>query len=311
MDEINKNNKNIKPTDASASTTGNADGQPDSLNQTPGTEVFQQIEVQAAVEQTTNPPQNSGVEEPLKKPIFPMIDQVPQELGSETSETDTETLESDQLSLCSDRSGATIIGKSMNKMDVGDRGPFIKLKSAEKRRFRKAIADGLTREQALKFAQDPPPRTTKRALSDEKAFPVGKKPKPDTCAAKPKTVNPTYSSVVGTVKLGFVPNDLSLNPLTTEQMALLQEAIIDITNDLGDDVRPEFEGCFPRTGWFMVACSNRKTADFLIRNIQAMKDISKMEFNIVEESMFPRSHFVRGYFPHSLDLPNEGDHEEE
>lgn len=234
-----------------------------------------------------------------------LLSQEEQDPERVTLGTDTGTLDSDQQSNCSDRSGATLIGECLNKLEVRTGQPFVKLTSAEKRRFKRALADGLTREQALEKAKSPPERKepSKRALSDDKPTPSGKRPRAND---NPQTSSkPTYSHVLGTVKLGFVTNDVSINPLNDEQMSKLQEAIIDTTIEHGEGFRPEFEGCFPRTGWLMVACTNRKTADWLKAHANSVKEKSKLDVNIVDEADFPRSHFVRGYFPHSLDLANE------
>jgi len=112
-----------------------------------------------------------------------------------------------------------------------------------------------------------------------------------------------FSEVAKGVKLGLVPNDIINAPLTADQMDSLQEAIIDtVIEYAAEDVKPEFEGCFPRSGWVMTICSNKETAKWLKDHIATITNKCKLSISLVEEDDFPRPHFVRGYFPHSAQL---------
>ena len=112
-----------------------------------------------------------------------------------------------------------------------------------------------------------------------------------------------FSEVAKGVKLGFVPVDIVNAPLTADQMDSLQEAIIDtVIEHAVENIKPEFEGCFPRSGWVMTICSNNETAKWLKDHIADIANKCKLSISLVEEDEFPRPHFVRGYFPHSAQL---------
>lgn len=300
---MNTDKKSIIQTDASASTTENAvvltDGELDDLLTMGPLDSEIKLPIKAAVRQ------GSEEVEKLDEDMLLSSQEPPKCLEHEDGDSELETPESDLRSICSDRSGVTVLGEGLDKMAVRTGLPFVKMTSAEKRRFKRALADGLSRDEALEKAKTPPDarELSKRALSDDAGAPAGKKPKRNEDSAV--SSKPMYSHILGMVKLGFVTDDVSINPLTDEQLVTLQEAIIDTTIDHGDGFQPEFEGCFPRSGWLMVACTNRNTADWLKAHQTSVREKSKLEVNIVEEVEFPRSHFVRGYFPHSLDLPNE------
>ncbi|XP_037944374.1 prolyl 4-hydroxylase subunit alpha-2-like [Teleopsis dalmanni] len=81
--------------------------------------------------------------------------------------------------------------------------------------------------------------------------------------------------------------------LSTEQIMLLQEAIIDVAIEQhNDEIQPEFEGCLPRTGWLLIVCSDAKTAKWVKQFSGHIGAKCGLAINVVEEKDFPRTHIV-------------------
>lgn len=171
---------------------------------------------------------------------------------------------------------------------------FVKLSTAEKRRFKKALSEGRSRQEALEFAKRSMDNksATKRSHAEEGVEPAEKRKRSE-------------SSSVSTINMGLIPLDLFANPFGKSEMDNLQESIIDAAIETSSEIKPEFEGCFPRKGWLMVSCTNRNTADWLINNADVIRNKSHLELTVIEETDFPRSYYVHGTFPDSQGLPNE------
>ncbi|XP_075165250.1 uncharacterized protein LOC142237739 [Haematobia irritans] len=183
-------------------------------------------------------------------------------------------------------------------LTTSQQGPdFVKMKSAEKRRFKKALSQGFSREKALEFAKGKsettsslkrPPTTTKNPFKDtDKRMKFTQTPSDDGC-----------------VNMGLIPLDLFENPFDQTQIDRLQEAIIDAAIETRSEIKPEFEGCLPRKGWLMVTCTNRNTAEWLRSNVHVIKEKSRVQLTVVEETDFPCSYYVQGSFPNSQGLAN-------
>ncbi|XP_073847142.1 uncharacterized protein [Musca autumnalis] len=172
---------------------------------------------------------------------------------------------------------------------------FVKLNTAEKRRFKKALAEGLTRKEALERAKNPTEKRypAKRNLSSSPAS-------PSHVAVKRSRIDESSS-----VNMGLVPLDLFENPFDHHDLDRLQEAIIDAAIETGCEIKPQFEGCHPRRGWLMVSCSNANTAEWLETNVDIIKTKSGLELRIIPESDFPCNYFVHAKFPNSQGLPND------
>ncbi|XP_061392693.1 uncharacterized protein LOC133328154 [Musca vetustissima] len=168
---------------------------------------------------------------------------------------------------------------------------FVKLNTAEKRRFKKALAEGLSRKEALERAKKPEERKypLKRNFTAERYSRESiKKSRLESC----------------TINMGLMPRDLYQNPFTTEDLDRLQEAIIDAAIETGCEIKPQFKGCHPRRGWLMVSCSNANTAEWLQMNVDIIKSKSDLDLQIIEEADFPQTYYVHGTFPNSQGLAN-------
>ncbi|XP_037935015.1 uncharacterized protein LOC119669259 [Teleopsis dalmanni] len=205
----------------------------------------------------------------------------------------------DTGSVVSQKSSLTVVGSKVGNLTL-EFSKFTHFKRSERRRFKAAMSSGHSRAEALKIAMQHPP-ANKRVRSEEQSpglFPA-KKHK----VAHVGLTKPSYSLAVKGVRLGFTSADSAGTSLSTEQITLLQEAIIDVAIEQhNDEIQPEFEGCLPRTGWLLIVCSDTKTAKW-VKQFSGHK--RGLAINAVEEKDFPRTHVVRGYFPQSLTLSNE------
>ncbi|XP_059224821.1 uncharacterized protein LOC131997650 [Stomoxys calcitrans] len=174
---------------------------------------------------------------------------------------------------------------------------FVKMTSAEKRRFKKALSEGLSREQALEIAKSRSESMSslKRPHSIRNPFKTAEK-------KRPRLAESTLRE--SKINMGLVPMDLFEHPLEANEIDRLQEAIIDAAIETGCEIKPEFEGCFPRKGWLMVSCTNRNTAEWLKANVNIIKNKSNLELMVIEETDFPHSYYVQGTFPNSQGLTN-------
>ncbi|XP_005183759.1 uncharacterized protein LOC101899978 [Musca domestica] len=170
---------------------------------------------------------------------------------------------------------------------------FVKLNTAEKRRFKKALSEGLSRKEALERAKKP----------TERRIPLKRNPMPETHSGE--ITKRSRLEQPCSINMGIIPLDLYENPLTTQDLERLQEAIIDATIETGCAVKPQFEGCYPRRGWLMVSCSNSNTAKWLQENVDIIKRKSALDLRIIEELEFPYTYYVHGKFPNSQGLAND------
>ncbi|XP_037959113.1 uncharacterized protein LOC119688510 [Teleopsis dalmanni] len=252
------------------------------------------------------PPSTSPLAETVYAPaVTSSRSQVRRQEIIEVLSSNSETVESDDSdtgSVVSQKSGLTVVGSKVGNLTL-ESPKFTHLKRSERRRFKAAMSSGHSRAEALKIAMQHPP-ANKRVRSEEQSpglFPA-KKHK----VAHVGLTKPSYSLAVKGVRLGFTSADPAGTSLSTEQITLLQEAIIDVAIEQhNDEIQPEFEGCLPRTGWLLIVCSDAKTAEWVKKFSGHIGAKSGLALNVVEEKDFPRTHVVRGYFPQSLTLSNE------
>lgn len=63
-----------------------------------------------------------------------------------------------------------------------------------------------------------------------------------------------------------------------------------------------FDGSIPRNEWLLLVCKDNRTADWVREVVGHIRSNSSLEFKLLEESEFPRAHFIRGYFPSSAEF---------
>ncbi|EDX15002.1 uncharacterized protein LOC6730216 [Drosophila simulans] len=172
---------------------------------------------------------------------------------------------------------------SPNRNPSVDSGPgFVRLKTRQKKLLRKALHGGLTREKALEVVQ---------------ALPIVKGLLPDPYGIQ--AANPYPSGLVECVRIGLAAESAGTS-LTSEQMTMIKEAIIDVTVEQSGSQKPQFEGCVARRGWLLVTCSNSSTSEWFKQNFCHIQSKVTTKLKLMDESELPRRNVVLGYFPDSL-----------
>ncbi|EDV53079.1 uncharacterized protein LOC6555293 [Drosophila erecta] len=173
---------------------------------------------------------------------------------------------------------------SPNQNPSVDSGPgFVRLTTKQKKLLRKALQGGLTREKALEVVQ---------------ALPIVKGLLPAPYGIQATNPYP-YSVFVQCVRIGLAAESAGTS-LTSEQMARIKEAIIDVTVEQSGSQKPQFEGCVARRGWLLVTCSNSSTSEWFKRNFCHIQAKVATKLKLMDESELPRKNVVLGYFPDSL-----------
>lgn len=155
---------------------------------------------------------------------------------------------------------------------------YIPMSTAMKKRYNRAIQKGLTREEALK-----------EAMPGAKSAPA--------VARNPFAIKATYSQVLAGVKLGIVSDDNKKGQLTSADLNIIKSAILEeLKENEGVERQPEFESIAFKAGWMTVYCSNESTAEWVRLKFGGIKDKSGLKIALVEQSEFPKTYVVNGYF---------------
>lgn len=171
-----------------------------------------------------------------------------------------------------------------------------------KRRFKKALAQGLTRGAALAAAQVAPEgnRGIASTSKDNSKKPKHVVPKP--AHGRPKSM---YSQALSCIKLGITPVDPVQNPLSPEEMETVKKALKKELRENEDaEKQPEFEAITFKANWITVTCSNEETAAWLRARFNKVKANSGLDIILVKQDKFPKTFIVNGFFGSSEDETN-------
>ena len=148
--------------------------------------------------------------------------------------------------------------------------------TAARKRFKRAMEQGLSREAALKAA-----------LEQKGANPASTGDKP------------SYSKVLTSQRLGVVPEEPS-QKIAEAELTVVKKAILKAVLENKDEaVRPEFEGMALRNGWIAITCTNEATSGWLKRAFPEIKAACDLKIKLVEPEDFPKSFIINGYFAES------------
>lgn len=129
---------------------------------------------------------------------------------------------------------------------------------------------------------------------------------PDRKTKPTATQNPLYTEVVSQVRIGIIPKDYPTTALTTQQLILVQDTIINkVVENRGTDVKPIFRGCTIKTGFLVINCHDQATADWLKRITPSLLVCEGVELIAVDEKNIPRSEILVAYLPKSATKSNE------
>lgn len=175
--------------------------------------------------------------------------------------------------------GALVAQSSQNAVPetypkaTGERKAKPIMGTAARRRFKKALESGLTREEAI-------------------------------IKAKSGTVEPkgthkrSYKEVLESVKMGITPKNLSERPLTEDEMTRIRETIVSEVEEKEEDgIYPEFEKCVAKAGWLLLHCSNEVTAKWVTANFAKIQKKCGLEVELVDQDNLPKSYIINGWFP--------------
>lgn len=152
-----------------------------------------------------------------------------------------------------------------------------KLSGAKKKQFKKLLISGHGREEALSMVLAPSNVSTPKrprninSSTNSDGKPIPKKQKgllnhqsvnkrmENIRQDQPTTMSgvqqPTYSEVAKWVRVGILPTDYPQTQLTTEQMDIVQGAILQkVTQQRKESFKPKFSNCWQRTGHLIINC---------------------------------------------------------
>lgn len=193
--------------------------------------------------------------------------------------------------LASQKSGATEIGRDMRSISINDKGYAVFKNAAQKKAFRRAIAAGKSREEALDAAS--------KAISGPAIM-----PKTSKSGLESKETRGSFKEVVNSRKIGIKHE--GDEPLTTEQMKLLEKTVLAAIRKMDNqEWKPGFAGTEKRSGWMLIRCTNPETAAWLKASSKELAEAAAIPITVMEEEEFPKPQMVRAFLPDSKDDPIE------
>lgn len=204
---------------------------------------------------------------------------------------------------------------------LGTKDQKVRLSGAARKRMRFLIKSGVTPEEARQKALKPMPKAPKTSTGKvAEATKASKRPRSEGSTPE---VNPTkkvkrqavpmtgrkiaYSQAAKGIKMGITARNYPEELLTTEQMAAVQEAIMDKVREQGKkgSTKPHFYQAQQRPGWLAITCADEPTAEWLGGLGAALKPWEGADLRILEDKDMPHSEILIGYLPGSQDYSNE------
>lgn len=185
-----------------------------------------------------------------------------------------------------------------------------RLKTCERKRFRWLVAHGHSREEALDLCKKTiaeregrPPTSAEKRVRSEDSTPGKQAARKKRKVLEPSTTKqapqkPSYSGVIGTVKVGLVPANYPTETLTVEQQTTLEERLARLVLLCKNKPGPKFRGVTFRPGYVVVNCDNQLTADW-VKNQEGELNIQEMKMKVLDENQIPSPHIITGFFPNS------------
>lgn len=217
-----------------------------------------------------------------------------------------------------DAESTTSLEDSVRKLQL-KAGDKVKLNGAARKRFKWLMSHGHSAEEARSLAiqkLNPAEKPTKRGRSEDTTPRAeGSKKRARTDVPTPsgekerlaRTKAPkaqSYKQALEAVKIALLPRDFPQTLLTEEQLGSIQEAVLEEILQ-AVDVKPSFLGTTFKPGWLLLRCANRDTSEWIRKIAPTLKPWEGADLRAVEESEFPRSQLMVGYFPNSSEDDNE------
>ena len=192
-----------------------------------------------------------------------------------------------------------------SKDEAVQRGKQRRLSGAASKRYKRALKQGCSEEEAYERAMNPKKELAKEKESEKSPNSVHthQQEKEKTKVDLTATITSSYAEVASLIQLGIFPKDFPEVHLKKTDVALIEDAIINIIiEDEHSDFAPVFKSSEYRTdGWMVVRCKDQKTADWLAANFHRAKFPDKREFKLLKRKDFPGPCILAGFIPDQPD----------
>ncbi|KAI5697795.1 uncharacterized protein LOC103519356 [Diaphorina citri] len=206
------------------------------------------------------------------------------------------------------------------------KGKFTKLSGAGRKRFKWLIKQGLdakeARSKALEKLPDDAKVNKRRVCSEDstleqkgkkqfeqksqavqiasqKPISVGSEAVPESSATT------SFTNALKSMKVGVFSEKYPKEILTNEQMAAIQDQILEKITEKEGGPDPQFSGISHRPGWLSITCDNEATLQWLKSIIGEVKPWEGANLKIVDEGNLPKSKILSAFFPNSSEETTE------
>lgn len=214
------------------------------------------------------------------------------------------------------------------------------LSGAGKKRFKRFMEEGYSREEARRLAELPVSNSTleqnkrPRENNSDEHNTSGNNPRPVKSSRQAREVNkvpglkqpaqerlnkivggssgqgkgpvektkPTYADMANCVKVGILPKNYPFVEFTAQQQIVIQKAILlKVAQQRKQPIKPKFGRCLTRSGYLIIICKNKETSVWLKEMIPSLKPIGDIELAAVDEKDIPKREILIGFFPKSVE----------
>lgn len=117
---------------------------------------------------------------------------------------------------------------------------------------------------------------------------------------------PTYQEIASRVKLGIIPKGYPEIELTSEQQETVKEALLKkVLDQRREPFKPKFVYCTSRTGYVLISCKDRHTADWVKTAVLQIAPWKDAELVALDEQEIPRQEVLLAFFYRSADDDND------
>ncbi|XP_043063600.1 uncharacterized protein LOC122319871 [Drosophila ficusphila] len=189
------------------------------------------------------------------------------------------------------------------------------------------LQQGMTPDEALKKAKEPrpvaqnvapaskrannggdeetPPEASAGTPSVPKAGDKGEKQPPSTCAAPLTGTHTSYAEAAKRVRVAVLPEDYPQVYLSNEELAELEEAIMDDVVTSEWDSAVAFRGIHFRVGYLLIDCLDQDSADWLRAVTPQLRTWKGVPLDTRVGEDIPAAYNVTVFCPRSAERSNE------
>ncbi|XP_043064805.1 uncharacterized protein LOC122320703 [Drosophila ficusphila] len=152
---------------------------------------------------------------------------------------------------------------------------------------------------------DPPPEASAGTPSVPKAGDKGEKQPPSTCAAPLTGTHTSYAEAAKRVRVAVLPEDYPQVYLSNEELAELEEAIMDDVVTSEWDSAVAFRGIHFRVGYLLIDCLDQDSADWLRAVTPQLRTWKGVPLDTRVGEDIPAAYNVTVFCPRSAERSNE------